>query len=117
MPAARPRRRCRPRTACFTSRHGSAVINGKTASADEALYGEEPVAFASTGAWSEVWRWELAAPNAAPCLVQGNGVLSQLRMARVIASLAMGEGTRWLFAPPTQARLLHASLSQHDRGH
>lgn len=78
-------------------RHGSAIINGRTISADEALYCEEPVAFASAGAWNEVWRWELALPNAASLLVQGSGVLSQLRMARVITSLAMGEGTRWLF--------------------
>jgi hypothetical protein len=78
-------------------RHGSAVINGKTVSADEALYCDEPLAFRSAGAWSEVWRWELAQPNAAPLLQQGNGVLSQLRMSRVITSLALSEGTRWLF--------------------
>ena len=78
-------------------RHGSAVINGKIVSADEALYCDEPLALKSAGAWSEVWRWELALPNAAPLLQQGSGVLSQLRMARVITSLAMAEGTRWLF--------------------
>jgi hypothetical protein len=78
-------------------RHGSAVINGNTLGADEALYCDEPLAFKSTGAWGEVWRWELAAPNAAPLLQQGRGMLSQLRMARVITSLAIGEGTRWLF--------------------
>lgn len=78
-------------------RHGSAVINGKVVSADEALYCDEQLAFRSAGAWSEVWRWELSQPNAAPLLQQGNGVLSQLRMSRVITSLAMSEGTRWLF--------------------
>ena len=77
-------------------RHGSAVINGKTVSADEALYCDGPLAFKSAGAWSEVWRWELAQPNAAPALQQGNGVLSRLRMARVITSLAISAGTRWL---------------------
>lgn len=78
-------------------RHGSTVINGKIVSADEALYCDEPLAFKSAGAWSEVWRWELAQPNAAPVLQQGNGVLSQLRMSRVITSLALSEGTQWLF--------------------
>lgn len=78
-------------------RHGSAVINGKTVNADEALYCDEPLALKSAGAWSEVWRWELALPNAAPLLQQGSGVLSQLRMARVITSVAIGAGTRWLF--------------------
>lgn len=78
-------------------RHGSAVINGKAVGADEAFYCEEPVTFASAGAWSEVWRWEPALPNAAPLLAQGGGVLSHLRMARIITSLAIGEGTRWLF--------------------
>ncbi len=32
-----------------------------------------------------------------PILHQGTGVLSSLRMSRVITSLAMLEGTRWLF--------------------
>ena len=77
-------------------RHGSAVINGKTVNADEALYCDGPLTLKSAGAWSEVWRWELASPNAAPLLQQGSGVLSHLRMSRVVTSLALAEGTRWL---------------------
>lgn len=77
-------------------RHGSAVINGKTVNADEALYWDGPLTLESAGAWSEVWRWELASPNAAPLLQQGSGVLSHLRMSRVVTSLALAEGTRWL---------------------
>ena len=77
-------------------RHGSAVINGKTVNADEALYWDGPLTLKSAGAWSEVWRWELASPNAAPLLQQGSGVLSHLRMSRVVTSLALAEGTRWL---------------------
>jgi hypothetical protein len=77
-------------------RHGSAVINGETVNADEALYCDEPLTLKSAGAWSEVWRWELASPNAAPLLQQGSGVLSHLRMSRVVTSLALAEGTRWL---------------------
>lgn len=77
-------------------RHGSAVINGETVNADEALYCDAPLTLKSAGAWSEVWRWELASPNAAPLLQQGSGVLSHLRMSRVVTSLALAEGTRWL---------------------
>ena len=51
----------------------------------------------STGAWSQIWRWELALPNAAPILMQGENVLTQLRMARVIPSLNMQPGSQWLF--------------------
>jgi hypothetical protein len=78
-------------------RHGSVAINGKTMSAGEASYCDGPLALKSAGAWSQVWRWELAPPNAAPHLHAGQGVLSSLRMSRVIAGLAMLEGTRWLF--------------------
>jgi len=77
-------------------RHGSAVINGETVNADDALYCDGPLTLKSAGAWSEVWRWELASPNAAPLLQQGSGVLSHLRMSRVVTSLALAEGTRWL---------------------
>ena len=78
-------------------RHGRLVINDRLTSADEATYCDGPVALKSNGAWSEVWRWELAPPNAAPQLHDGAGVLSRLKMSRVITTLAMLEGTRWLF--------------------
>jgi hypothetical protein len=77
-------------------RHGRVVINERTMSADEAAYCDAPLELKSAGEWAEVWRWELAAPNAAPTLHGGSGVLSRLRMSRVITSLAMLEGTRWL---------------------
>ena len=78
-------------------RHGRLVINDRLTSADEATYCDGPVALKSNGAWSEVWRWELAPPNAAPQLHDGAGVLSRLKMSRVITTLAMLEGTPWLF--------------------
>jgi hypothetical protein len=78
-------------------RHGRAVINDLLMSADEATYWDGPLALKGDGAWSEVWRWELAPPNAAPQLHDGAGVLSRLKMSRVIATLAMLDGTRWLF--------------------
>ena len=78
-------------------RHGRMAINDRTMNADEAVYCGEPVALKSAGEWSQVWRWELAAPNAAPMLHNGTGVFSSLRMSRVITSLPMLEDTRWLF--------------------
>jgi hypothetical protein len=77
-------------------RHGTAIVNGATLHADTALYCDEPVTLQSAGEWSQVWRWDLALPNAAPALHEGAGVLSMLRMARVISTLAMNSGTRWL---------------------
>jgi hypothetical protein len=78
-------------------RHGRVVINDRTMGADEAVYCDAPLALQSAGEWSQIWRWELAPPNTAPSLHEGAGVLSRLRMARVITSLPMLEGTRWLF--------------------
>ncbi len=78
-------------------RHGRVVINDKTMGADEAAYCDAPLELKSAGEWSQVWRWELAPPNAAPARYVGGGVLSRLRMSRVITSLPMLEGTRWLF--------------------
>src|ERR1700683_5349568 len=77
-------------------RHGGAVINYRLRAADEATYCDGPLALKSNGAWSEVWRWELAAPNAPPQLHDGAGVLSRLKMSRVITTLRMLAGTRWL---------------------
>jgi hypothetical protein len=56
-----------------------------------------PVALQSAADWSQVWRRELAVPNAAPLLLDGSGVLSSLRMSRVITHLAMLDGSCWLF--------------------
>src|SRR5258708_14267873 len=78
-------------------RYGGVEINGELLSADAAIYCDGPVTLKSAGEWSQVWRWELASPNAAPLLHDGEGVLSALRMSRVITSLAMPEGSRWLF--------------------
>jgi hypothetical protein len=77
-------------------RHGSVAINGTVTNADEALYCDGDVTLRSIGAWAQVWRWELALPNAAPLLHQGDGVLSQLRMARIITTLHMPAGSQWL---------------------
>ena len=78
-------------------RHGHAVINGQKIQADTGIYCDGPVTLQSSGGWGQVWRWELARPNAAPLLHQGSGVLSSLRMSRVVTSLDMPNGSHWLF--------------------
>jgi hypothetical protein len=78
-------------------RHGSAVVNGKPMKADEAIHCDGPVTLQSSDGWSQVWRWELALPNAPPALLEGSGVLSSLRMAQVITGFDMLDGSRWLF--------------------
>src|SRR5215469_9258434 len=67
-------------------RFGKAVVNGAALSADEAIFCDTPVELKSAGEWAQLWRWDLALPNAAPALAEGEGVLSQLRMARIIAT-------------------------------
>src|SRR5580704_1672587 len=78
-------------------RFGRVEINDQMLGADEAIYCGEPLALKSAGEWGQVWRWELAQPGAPPVRLDGSDVLSSLRMSRVITSLAMPEGTRWLF--------------------
>jgi hypothetical protein len=78
-------------------RHGRAVINGKTMSADEAIYCDGPVTLQASADWSQVWRWELALPNAAPALHDGSNIFSSLRMSRVINHMPLTDGSRWLF--------------------
>lgn len=78
-------------------RHGRVEINGQTLGADDAIYAEGAVTLRASGGWSQVWRWELAQPNAAPALLQGEAVQTHLRMARIIATLAMPAGSSWLF--------------------
>ncbi len=78
-------------------RHGRVAINGRTMNADEAIYCDRPLALTSASDWSQVWRWELAQPDAAAELHAGDGVLSRLRMSRLITSLDLQPGTHWLF--------------------
>lgn len=78
-------------------RHGRAVINGKAMAADEATYCDGPVTVQAADGWSQLWRWELATPNAAPALLEGAGVLSSLHMSRVVTHLPLLDGSRWLF--------------------
>lgn len=78
-------------------RHGRVTINGQDIKAGEARFCDGALEMSSAGEWSQIWRWDLAAPNAGAALFQGGGVLSSLRMSRIIATLAVNPGTRWVF--------------------
>ena len=78
-------------------RHGCAAVNGKTLNADEAIYSDEPVTMQASTDWTQVWRWEISSPNAAPALFEGTNILSKLRMSRVITHMPLLRGSRWLF--------------------
>jgi hypothetical protein len=78
-------------------RHGRTVINGQTLMADDAIHCDGALTLQAAADWSQVWRWELALPNAAPALLEGAGVLSSLRMSRVITHLPMLDKSQWLF--------------------
>jgi len=78
-------------------RYGSAVINGQTLQTDTAIYCEGPVTLQASDGWSQIWRWEIALPNAMPLLHDGAGVFSSLRISRVVTSLVMPDASRWLF--------------------
>jgi hypothetical protein len=78
-------------------RHGRVEINGRTLGADDAIYADGDVTLRAAGGWSQVWRWEIAPPNAAPVMAQGESVLTHLRMARIVTSLDMRPGSPWLF--------------------
>jgi hypothetical protein len=77
-------------------RHGSAEVNGRVMSADEAIYCDGPVSLKSIGGWCEIWRWDLAQPNEPALLHTGSDVLSLVRMQRVIDNFSMLKGTQWL---------------------
>jgi len=81
----------------FYVRHGAVIINGQKMAAGSAVYSGEPPALAPNAEGSQVWRWELAPPNAAPILLQGQGAFSSLRMSRVIATLNIPPGSQWLY--------------------
>ena len=78
-------------------RHGCVTNNGQALKAGESRFCDGPLEMASAGEWTQIWRWDLVSPNAGAALLQGSGVLSSLRMARIISTLAMNPGTRWLF--------------------
>ena len=63
-------------------RHGSAEVNGRVMSEDEAIFCDGPVSLKSTGSWAPDWRWDLAAPNLAPMLHEGRAFCPRAHATR-----------------------------------
>ncbi|MEM8858516.1 MAG: hypothetical protein AAGD96_09350 [Chloroflexota bacterium] len=78
-------------------RHGEVTINGKTLGPDEAIYTADEVEISGNADWSQLFRWDIAVPNAAPILMEGNKLLSNPKMARVNMMDDMPDGSDWLF--------------------
>jgi len=78
-------------------RHGAVVINGQNLQTQDTAYFSGPMHIQAAADWSQVWRWEVDQPNAEPALLQGTGVLTTLRLARVITTLELNVGDQWLF--------------------
>lgn len=87
-------------------RFGEVTVNGESYAAGQSLYCGEDVTLEGGAEWSQLWRWEVDLPNGEHTLLDGEGVLSHMRMSRVITALTMPKGSEWLFrldqitAPP-----------------
>ena len=78
-------------------RHGRVTLNGEALKAGESRFCDGALEMRSAGEWSQIWHWDLAPPNAGAALLTGSGVLSSLRMSRIVSTLAVNPGTRWVF--------------------
>lgn len=76
---------------------GGAVINGKHAAPDTAVYCADQVRVASGGEDAVLWRFELT-PTADPiAYLKGPGVTSVLKMLRRVRMFELTPRTKWLF--------------------
>ena len=78
-------------------RHGSVTANSAELKKDEYAYISGVLDLEGIADWSEVWRWELATPNAAPALLCGTGLHTIPKLSRAITTLAIEPGTEWRF--------------------
>ena len=78
-------------------RYGSVIANGEALTQDQFAYHHDPLSLQGEAELSEIWRWELSAPNETPQLLSGTDTLSLPKLARVITTLEAEPGTNWLF--------------------
>ena len=78
-------------------RYGSVIANGATLTQDQFAYYYDPLSLQGEAELSEIWRWELSAPNETPQLLSGTDTLSLPKLARVITTLEAEPRTNWLF--------------------
>ena len=78
-------------------RYGSVIANGATLTQDQFAYHDDPLSLQGEAEMSEIWRWELSAPNETPQLLSGTDTLSLPKLTHVITTLEAEPGTNWLF--------------------
>ena len=76
---------------------GSANINGQAIEKDTAAYGRDVTAIKAGANGAQIWRWELVRTTEPNNLVQGEGIVSHLRMSRRIRMFALVPTSKWLF--------------------
>ena len=78
-------------------RFGEVTANGQSYVAGQAFFCGEDLVLEGSADWSQLWRWEVDLPNFDHALLDGFGVLSHMRMSRVITALDMPAESQWLF--------------------
>ena len=73
------------------------LANGEPLAQNRSAYYQNPLYLSGNAALSEIWRWELSAPNDTPHLKLGTDTLSLLKIAHAITTLEVEPGTKWLF--------------------
>ena len=73
--------------------YGSVIANGATLTQDQFAYYYDPLSLQGEAELSEIWRWELSAPNETPQLLSGTETLSLPKLTHVITTLEAEPGT------------------------
>jgi hypothetical protein len=76
---------------------GAAIINGDEVGADSAVYAQDVATIRAGAEGATFWRWELGPKEDALHLLNGDGVLSTLRMSRKIKMFELVPTSKWLF--------------------
>ena len=76
---------------------GSATINSELIESDSAVYCEDFAAIQAGTEGAVLWRWELIPEDDPLHLLQGEGMVSALRMSRHIKTFELVSTSKWLF--------------------
>ena len=99
-------------------RYGSVIANGATLTQDQFAYHYDPLSLQGEAELSEIWRWELSAPNETPQLLLGNRH-AEPATARACDHRTRSRARNKLAVPPRQRdqrrRTHHAAASSGTR--
>ena len=76
---------------------GSADVDGQAVEKDTAVYCRDVTTMKAGADGAQVWRWELVRTAEPNNLVQGEGIVSHLRMSRRIRMFGLFPTSKWLF--------------------